>query len=187
MIASWLFRLAVQRFRVACGEPLAAQAAQLRRILASAAQSEFGLQHDFTRIARLGNPRDMIRAFQATVPVRSYGEMRDELDAVYAGRWHTLCPSRPLRFAMTAGSTGRFKYIPVTTEYHREVGRSAMIFNGALEASFPEARRLKMQFLVGSAEGGRSPAGVPQGFASGFNYQNLPRFVRRRTNRGRFW
>jgi len=180
VIASWLFRLAVQRFRVACGEPLAAQAAQLRRILASAAQSEFGLQHDFTRIARLGNPRDMIRAFQATVPVRSYGEMRDELDAVYAGRWHTLCPSRPLRFAMTAGSTGRFKYIPVTTEYHREVGRSAMIFNGALEASFPEARRLKMQFLVGSAEGGRSPAGVPQGFASGFNYQNLPRFVRRR-------
>jgi hypothetical protein len=180
VIASWLFRLALQRFRAACGDPLAAQAAQLRRILAAAARSEFGLRHDFTRIARLGSPRDMIRAFQTTVPVRSYGEMRTEVDAVYDGRWQTLCPSRPLRFAMTAGSTGRFKYIPVTKEYHREVSRSAMIFNGALEAAFPGTRRLKTQFLVGSAEGGRSPAGVPQGFASGFNYQNLPGFVRRR-------
>jgi len=180
VIASWLFRLALQRFRAACGDPLTAQAQQLRRILAAGARSEFGVRHRFARIARLGNPRDMIHAFQTTVPVRSYGEMRDELDAVYAGRWRTLCPSRPLRFAMTAGSTGRFKYIPVTQEYHREVGRTAMIFNGALEACLPETRNLKTQFLVGSAEGGRSPAGVPQGFASGFNYQNLPRFVRRR-------
>jgi len=180
VIAAWVFRLALQRFRAACGDPLAAQAAQLRRILMAAARSEFGLRHQFARIARLGNPRGMIRAFQMAVPVRSYKEMRDDLDAVYAGRWEMLCPSRPLRFAMTAGSTGHFKYIPVTREYHREVGRSAMIFNGALEASFPATRRLKTQFLVGSAEGGCSPAGIPQGFASGFNYQNLPRFVRRR-------
>ena len=180
MIAAWVFRLALQRFRTACGDPLAAQAAQLRRILRAAARSEFGVRHQFTRIARLGDPREMIRAFQTAVPVRSYKEMRDDLDAVYAGRWEMLCPSRPLRFAMTAGSTGHYKYIPVTREYHREVGRSAMIFNGALEACFPATRSLKTQFLVGSAEGGRSPAGIPQGFASGFNYQNLPRFVRRR-------
>jgi hypothetical protein len=81
---------------------------------------------------------------------------------------------------MTAGSTGRFKYVPVTPEYRREVGRSSMIFSGALEACHPPLRRLKTQFLVGSAEGGRSPGGVPQGFASGFNYKHLPPFVRRR-------
>ena len=180
MIASWVFRLAWRRFRTACRDPLAAQAVQLRRILTSAAHSEFGVRHRFARIARLGDPRAMINAFQVTVPVRSYGETRDDLDAVYAGRWETLCPSPPVRFAMTAGSTGRFKYIPVTNDYDREVGRAAMIFNGALEACFPETGNLKTQFLVGSAEGGRSPAGVPQGFASGFNYRNLPGFVRRR-------
>jgi hypothetical protein len=81
---------------------------------------------------------------------------------------------------MTAGSTGEFKYVPVTAEYRREVGRSSLIFQGALAAAFPELRGLKTQFLVGSAEGGVSPGGIPQGFASGFNYRNLPGFVRRR-------
>ncbi len=180
MIASWLFRLSYQRFRAACRNPLLAQAAQLRRILAAAARSEFGMRHGFARMARIGDAPQVIRAFQDAVPVRAYKEMQADLDAVYAGRWQTLCPSPPLWFAMTAGSTGRFKYIPVTAEYRREIGRSAMIFNGALESAFPELRRLKIQFLVGSAEGGRSPTGVPQGFASGFNYKNLPRFVRRR-------
>lgn len=180
MIASWLFRLALQRFHAACRDPLAAQAAQLRRILVAAARSDLGRRADFTRIARIRDRAEMIRAYQEAVPVRSYKHMQDDLDAVYAGRWQTLCPSPPVWFAMTAGSTGRFKFIPVTAEFRREIGRSAMIFNGALEEQFPETRRLKMQLLVGSAEGGCSPAGAPQGFASGFNYKNLPRFIRRR-------
>ncbi|MGH2667584.1 MAG: GH3 family domain-containing protein, partial [bacterium] len=180
MIASWVFRRSYRRFRAACGNPLAAQSAQLRRILAGAAGTEFGRLHDFTRLAKIGDPVAMIRAFQESVAVRAYKDMQRDLDAVYAGRWQTLCPSPPLWFAMTAGSTGQFKYVPVTAEYRREVGRSAMIFNGALEDCFPELRHLKMQFLVGSAEGGCSAAGVPRGFASGFNYKHLPGFVRRR-------
>src|SRR5258708_38754832 len=143
MIPSWLFRTALRRFVAACRNPRIAQAAQLRRVLAAAAKSDIGASHDFARIARFKNPRELIRAFQQAVPVRCYKQMQSELDAVYAGRWQTLCPSRPLWFAMTAGSTGRFKYIPVTEEYRREVNRSAMIFNGALEDRFPETRGLK--------------------------------------------
>lgn len=180
MIASWLFRLALQQFHAACRDPLAAQAAQLRRILVAASRSDLGRHADFARIVRIRDRAEMIRVYQEAVPIRSYRQMQDDLDAVYAGRWQTLCPSPPRWFAMTAGSTGRFKFIPVTEEFRREIGRSAMIFNGALEDQFPETRRLKMQFLVGSAEGGCSPGGVPQGFASGFNYKNLPRFIRRR-------
>ena len=106
--------------------------------------------------------------------------MRPGLDAVYAGKWQALCPSRPRFFAMTAGSTGQFKHIPVTREFRRELGAGSLIYYGALEASCPALRRLKSQFLAGSAEGGRSPTGVPQGFASGFNYKHLPRLLRRK-------
>ena len=180
MIPSWLFRIELRRFLAACRNPLIPQTAQLRRILRAAAWSDIGVHCDFARISRIRDPHALIGAFQQAVPVRTYKQMHAELDAVYAGRWQTLCPSAPLWFAMTAGSTGSFKYIPVTPEYRREVNRSAMIFNGALEDRFPELRGLKTQFLVGSAEGGCSPAGVPQGFASGFNYKNLPRLVRRR-------
>jgi hypothetical protein len=180
MISSTLSALAWHGFRAACRYPLGVQAAELRRILSGAARTSIGQRHDFAGILRFRNAPDMIRAFQRAVPVCTYREMKDELDAVYQGHWETLCPSRPLWFAMTAGSTGAYKYIPVTPEYRRKVGRSSMIFQGALEAAFPELRRLKTQFLVGSAEGGLSPGGIPQGFASGFNYKNLPGFVRRR-------
>ena len=81
---------------------------------------------------------------------------------------------------MTAGSTGRFKYIPVTAEFRRELRESALVFSGVMEALHPAVRSLKTQFLVGSAEGGHSPTGVPQGFASGFNYKSFPWLVRRR-------
>jgi hypothetical protein len=104
--------------------------------------------------------------------------MRADLDAVYAGDWRRLCPSRPVFFSMTAGSTGHFKYLPVTAELRHEVGQASLAFYGAIEAACPVLRGLRSQFLVGSGEGGMSPGGVPQGFASGFNYQNLPGILR---------
>jgi hypothetical protein len=180
VIASLLFNLSYRRFRYACRNPLEAQAHRLRCILRQAAASEIGRANDFAALARIADPSAMIRAFQDRIPVRSYQEMRADLDAVYAGHWQRLCPSEPIYFAMTAGSSGRFKYVPVTAAFRREIGQASMIFNGALEASYPALRGLKAQFLVGSAEGGHSPTGIPQGFASGFNYKNLPALVRRR-------
>jgi hypothetical protein len=152
----------------------------LRRILGGARDTAIGRSCDFGSIARIQEPAAMIDAFRRQVTVRTHAEMRPALDAVYHGRWQELCPSPPLFFSMTAGSTGQFKYLPVTREYRREVGRSSLIFYGALQASHPALRWRKAQFLVGSAEGGQSPSGIPQGFASGFNYRNLPSFLRRR-------
>jgi len=180
MFASWLFNLSYRRFRTACETPLEAQADRLRRILRQAANTEIGRTNGFADLSRQADPVALIREYQKRVPIRSYQQMRGDLDAVHAGEWRRLCPSRPLFFAMTAGSTGRFKCIPITREFQREVGRGSLIFNGALEANYPMLRGLKCQFLVGSAEGGFTPTGTPQGFMSGFNYKNLPRFVRKR-------
>ena len=178
MIASWLAARSYRRLLSACHTPLMAQAARLRQTLTRAAHTEFGQAHEFARLVHNTDPEALIRAFQSRVPVRSYQEMRTDLDAVYAGHWRTLCPSRPVYFSMTAGSTGQFKYLPVTAEFRKDVGRGSLAFQGALEASCPALGRQQIQFLVGSAEGGRSPSGIPQGFASGFNYKNLPRVVR---------
>lgn len=178
MISSLLFDLSYRRFLSACRDPLSAQTSRLRRILRQARHTVIGRANDFAGLARIPSAARMIESFQERIPIRSYGEMRPVLDAVYAGDWQQLCPSRPLYFSMTAGSTGQFKYLPVTPEFRRDVGGAAMIFYGALQASYPSLRRLKAQFLVGSAEGGHSPGGPPQGFASGFNYRNLPPFLR---------
>lgn len=178
MIASLLFRISYLRFLRACRTPLDAQARCLRRVLRGAACADVGRTHDFASLARLRDAAAMIAAYRERVPIRPYRDMRADLEAVYAGDWRRLCPSRPVYFAMTAGSTGRFKYLPTTAELRRDLGRGSLIYYGALEAACPALRGLKAQFLVGSAEGGFSPGGIPQGFASGFNYKNLPRFLR---------
>jgi hypothetical protein len=180
VIASLLFRASYRRFLAACHRPREEQARRLRRVLAGAATTEFGRAHDFAALARVSGARALIAAYRNAVPVRPWRETQPDLDAVYAGNWRRLCPSRPLCFTMTAGSTGRFKYLPVTPELRRDLGRASLAFYGAIEAAFPALRRRAAQFLVGSAEGGTSPDGIPQGFASGFNYKALPGFVRRK-------
>ena len=178
MIASLVFALSHRRFLASCGNPLGAQARRLRRILRQAVNTDIGRQHAFASLSRIADPVRMIQQYQSAIPVRSHREMGADLDAVYAGDWNRLCPSRPVFFAMTAGSTGRFKYVPVTAELRREVGKASLAFYGAIEAACPGLRGMGSQFLVGSGEGGMSPGGIPQGFSSGFNYRNLPRFLR---------
>jgi hypothetical protein len=179
MIASTVFRARYNAFTAACANPLQMQAARLRTMLAESAHTEQGRRHGYGRIAAAGSPEALIAAFQSAVPVRTHEEMRGELEAVHDGHWRALCPTPPVFFAMTAGSTGRFKHIPVTERFRRDLGRASQVFAGALEATFPALRGLRTQFLVGSAEGGRSPAGIPQGFISGFNYRHLPWLIRR--------
>jgi hypothetical protein len=180
MLTSWLFRRSYRRFCTACHAPLRAQAQRLRHILRQAAHTGVGQANDFAGLARIVDPVAMIREYQRRVPVRTCTEMRADLDAVYAGDWQRLCPSTPMFFAMTAGSTGQFKFIPITEEFRREVGEGSQIFYGALESAYPSLRGLKCQFLVGSAEGGMTPGQIPRGFASGFNYKHLPWLLRRR-------
>ena len=179
MIASLACRFRFRQFLAACRDPLTAQAARLRCMLRQASGTVIGRQHGFNRLSRLSDSA-MIRGYQARIPIRSYRDMSADLEAVYHGDWSRLCPSPPLYFSMTAGSTGAFKYLPVTAESRREVSQGSMIFNGALEAAFPGLRHLKSQFLVGSAEGGQSPTGLAQGFSSGLNYKHLPWLVRRK-------
>jgi hypothetical protein len=180
MLPSLLFRWSYHRFLAACRDPLAAQAERLQKILRQSARTGVGRECGFDRIAAIPDAVQRIAAFQAAVPLRSWREMRDDLERVYAGDWQRLCPTRPLYYALTAGSTGAFKRVPVTREFRDELGRGSLIVYGALESCFPALRGLRAQFLVGSAEGGCGPDGTPEGFASGFNYKNLPGFVRRR-------
>jgi hypothetical protein len=180
MITSHLLAYGYRRFLRQCADPLTAQAHQLRRILRQASGTDFGREHGFAGLARVAGPQVLVREYQARVPIRSHSDMRAELDQVHAGQWQRLCPSRPIFFALTAGSTGDFKHVPVTREFRREMSAGSRIYLGAVEAACPALRGMKAQFLVGSAEGGPAPCGIPQGFSSGFNYRNLPRMVRRR-------
>lgn len=156
----------------AARDPAAVQHRILKSILRQNRNTAFGCAHSFYAIKT-------VEDYRRAVPIRNAPDYQSDLQRVYAGERNVLTREDPFFFAMTAGSTGDYKYLPITSSLKKSLDRSLFAYLYFLEQAFPEARRTPVQFLVGSADGGESPGGVPQGFVSGFNYKNLPSFLRR--------
>lgn len=173
MFASLIKQFHFKRLQRATHNPAPRQQQILLDILRTNRNTEFGQAHQFSAIKSIAD-------FRRQVPLRSSVEFGPYLKRVYQGARNILTTETPYFFAMTAGSTGDYKYIPITRRFKRELDRSVYAFYHLLETNCPEFRSAPIQFFVGSAEGGQSPGGVPQGFVSGFNYKNLPAFIRRK-------
>lgn len=173
MLATLIKKYHFLRLQNATHDPKTLQNKILLDIVRSNRTSGFGREHNFDRICSLDD-------FRRHVPIRSSADYAPWLTRLYQGEHQLLTTERPHFFAMTAGSTGDYKYIPVTSRSKKEIDRSVYAFYHLLETNCPEFRTAPIQFFVGSAEGGKSPGGIPQGFISGFNYKNLPAFIRRK-------
>ena len=154
-------------------KPEEVQLAILRKILHQNASTKTGKKYQFSKI-------DNYAEFKAAVPIRNADQYKEDLAQVYNGNYSQLMSQAPHFFAMTAGSTGDYKYLPINKRFKSDLERSVYAFYYLLEQQCPEFATQPIQFLVGSAEGGNSPAGVKQGFVSGFNYRNLPGFIRKK-------
>ncbi len=95
------------RLARALADPAAAQAAVLARLVRRAADTDFGVRHDFAGIRSAAD-------FQARVPLRTYLDYRAWIDRALAGEPDVLWPGRTDRFATTSGTTAGEKCIPVT-------------------------------------------------------------------------
>lgn len=173
MLASIIKQFHFKRLQRTTHNPAPRQQQILLDILRTNRNTEFGQTHQFNAI-------QSIEDFRRQVPLRNSAEFGPYLKRVHQGERNVLTVETPYFFAMTAGSTGDYKYIPITRRFKRELDRSVYAFYHLLETNCPEFRSAPLQFFVGSAEGGQSPGGIPQGFVSGFNYKNLPAFIRRK-------
>ena len=173
MLANITKRNNYLRLFKARNKPEEVQLAILRKILHQNASTKTGKKYQFSKI-------DNYAEFKAAVPVRNAEQYKEDLAQVYNGDYACLMSQAPHFFAMTAGSTGDYKYLPINKRFKTELERSVYAFYYLLEQQCPEFATQPIQFLVGSAEGGSSPAGVKQGFVSGFNYRNLPGFIRKK-------
>src|SRR5574341_601703 len=102
--------------RLARLDPVAAQRAQLARLLSEAGATRFGRDHDFHAIRA---PEDFRRA----VPLRKYDDMwHDYWRADFPLLDDVAWPGRVPYFAVTSGTTGDVtKYIPVTRADRKSV------------------------------------------------------------------
>ncbi|HOU92337.1 MAG TPA: GH3 auxin-responsive promoter family protein, partial [Polyangiaceae bacterium] len=90
-------------------DPAAEQAALLAHLARRAAATRFGRDHD------LGSVRS-VAGFQARVPLRKFHELEPYWARLQDGERDVTWPGRIRLFAVTSGSTGQPKLVPVSDE-----------------------------------------------------------------------
>ena len=125
--------------------PVVTQEKVFQDLIAQAAKTEFGKDHNFGAIKTFED-------FAKQVPIRDYEMLKPYVDKVVQGESDILWKGKPLYFAKTSGTTSGAKYIPLTKEsmpFHIEAARNAILhyIHETGKTSFVKG---KMIFLQGS-------------------------------------
>lgn len=126
-------------------QPVETQNEVFKNLIASAKDTQFGTDHDFSSIQSYAD-------FITNLPIRDYEDLKPYVEKVVKGQADILWPGKPLYFAKTSGTTSGAKYIPLTKEsmpYHIEAARNAILLyiHETGNADFVSG---KMIFLQGS-------------------------------------
>ncbi|MFI1772629.1 GH3 auxin-responsive promoter family protein [Thalassobellus citreus] len=153
--------------------PIEIQQKVFEDLIANAAGTEFGKDHDFISI---NNYEDFI----SRVPVRDYEALKPYVEKVVAGQDNILWKGKPIYFAKTSGTTSGSKYIPITKESmptHVEAARNAilMYIHETGNAKFVDG---KMIFLQGSPILNEQN-GVQLGRLSGIVAHYVPKYLQK--------
>ncbi len=150
--------------------------AQLEKLLAIVRRNqdtEYGRAHGFASIHGIDD-------YQRQVPINNYESLSPYIERMAAGEHKILTGDDPLMFAVTSGTTGKQKLIPVTPSYLQEYNHALQVFMWRAVEDFPQGR--VGQYLVTSScdVEGHTSAGIPFGALSGYVAKRQPALVRRR-------
>lgn len=144
----------------------------LKHLIKKAANTQFGKEHSFNKIASYSD-------FIANVPIRDYEQFKKFIDEIKQGKSNVLWQDKPIYFAKTSGTTSGIKYIPITKDSisnHINTARNALLFYMAETGNYSFASG-KMIFLSGSPELERV-ANIPTGRLSGIVNHHIPKYLR---------
>jgi hypothetical protein len=146
----------------------------LRRLVNAHKHTRFGRDHGLAAVRTYED-------FCAAVPIRDYEQLRPYLQCVYEGDTAALFPgsARVLMFAVTSGTTGEPKHIPITRQSLDDYRRGWNIFGFKLLSDHADAWLRPILQVSSPAVESYSPGGVPCGAISGMLGQTQKRIVRR--------
>ena len=162
----------VRRFDAGTRSAKVAQEHKLLEILQASQDSVYGREHGFRQI------RD-VAGFQSQVPVNDYAKLEPYVQRAMRGERGVLTRDDPLMFAVTSGTTGKAKFIPVTAGYLTEYTHAIQVHTWHMLRDHPDAGLGK--FLVSSScdVDGYTEGKKPYGAISGFLTQRQPWFVKK--------
>jgi hypothetical protein len=126
------------------------------------ADSEFGKRYGFEAIRSIPD-------FQRALPLSEYDFFEPYIERMKRGETWALLGSkeRLLMFALTSGTTGSSKYIPVTRNFLEEYREGAFFWASHLAKEFKDLRNGRILPIFSPLEEERSPSGLPCGAISG--------------------
>jgi hypothetical protein len=158
------------RFNARCQHPMGEQEKLLRRLLHENADTEFGRLYDFASI-------ESFSQFQKQVPISEYDDLALYVDASRRGRPGQLTRARPVFYAMTSGTTGPAKFIPVTEASRHAKARLMRLWLSGLLRDHPTITEgIVLQPASPEVEE-YAPDGTPCGAEAGHAYRNMPKAI----------
>lgn len=155
----------------AAHKPRSAQDKVLMGVVHAGMATRFGQERNFAHIATY---EDFVRA----VAIQDYEALRPYIDAQERGEPAALTPEHPVMYAVTSGTTGEPKYLPVLARTLRQYQAGQQLFTLMLYRTCPEAFEGKAFGVASPAVEGHRPSGIPYGSVSGHLYASMPRLVR---------
>ena len=161
------------RFESITKHPEEAQWKLLRRILRTNRDTAYGREHGFSSMRS-------VEDFQGGVPIADYESFRPWVDKVKRGERGVLTAEDPYMFALTSGTSGQPKSIPVTRATGRMSKRLSRLWLYRCLVDHPKVLDHKALVIVSPAVEGHTESGIPFGSASGNIYKKASWVIRRR-------
>jgi hypothetical protein len=163
-------RLQLKRFRFDARRARVFQRRTLMAKIRRNTRSDFGRDHGFSQIRNVDE-------FRRQLHVATYDDHHPYIERVLNGDTDALFApgTRVLMFAMTSGTTGQPKRLPITAELFREYKTGWRMWGGAVFGDHPHLLRKKTLQLTSDWQQYRAPCGIPCGQISGLAAMTRPR------------
>ncbi len=170
LVMKWVATFEFTRLRWAARDPQGTQDRVLRNIVRANMKTHFAADFGFERVTRYED-------FVSAVPVQEYEKLRPYIFEQEVGNGAALTQDMPFMYAVTSGTTGEPKYLPVlysTLEAYRKEQR----LQAYLQYRYcPMAFTGKLFGISGPAVEGHRQSGLPFGSISGQLYASIPRLM----------
>ena len=154
-------------FERQCKSPRETQEALLKRIVAANKDTEFGRRHGFDKIQSFDD-------FQKTCPLTTYKDLESYVAASLDGTPNQLTAESPVFFALTSGTTGKPKFIPVTKAFKAVKAKLLRTWISKFYMDHPGIFDGYALTVVSPEAESYSKTGVPCGAESGHGYKSMP-------------
>jgi hypothetical protein len=163
---------AARAFDAATQDPQKSQDAYLMALITANRDTEYGKRFGF---ATIRSPAE----FRARVPLVTYQDVEPYVQRLMAGERNLLTAEAPIFYALSTGTTGGMKQIPVTPAYRAEFQRTVHVSMWHLFRKFPQAFTGRLLYSVNSRRRMVAADGLDIGSLSGFNFTEQPKLVHR--------